>query len=371
MIKVLQLIDGGFIGGGQTHIISLCRNLDKNNFSPVISADPDGDFSILVKKNRLEFRGIKLPKIFRKKYLNALSGFVREMNPDIIHAHGGVAGMYSRFLKRDNPELKIVYTLHGIHYLMSKNLIRKYTSLAIEQYLVNFCDAYICVSEDDVKTAGKNKIISSDKVYLIHNGININRFKNVIADKNIKASLGISENDFVIGNVSRFDEQKNQIYIINKMPELLKQIPDLKLLLIGDGKLYDYCRDKADKLKVSDNIIFAGSVPDPENYYPLMDLFVFPSKWEGFSITLLEALASGRCIIASDIPSNREIIRHGESGMLFKLGSDKALIKQILELYGNTDLKKSLSDSALKSSEIYDEKSMTEKISNIYLSLLK
>lgn len=369
MIKVLELIDGGFIGGGQTHIISLCRNLDKNLFSPVIAANPDGDFRILAKKEGLEFEGIALPKIFRKKYLKKLAELVEKLKPDIIHAHGGVAGMYVRFLKRDNKNLKVVYTLHGIHYIRSKNYARRFFSLAIEQYLVKDCDAYICVSKDDVKTAVKNKIVKEEHVHLIPNGININRFKDSQTDRNLKARLGIKESDFVIGNVSRFDEQKNQMMLVNAFPGILKLIPDAKLLLIGDGLLYDSCQNRADRLKIADNIIFAGSIPDPENYYPLMDLFVFPSRWEGLSITLIEAMASGKCIAASSIPSNKELITDKQNGVLFTLGNTSALIKVISELYINPDLRKNLSLNAQISSENYNEKTMADKITSVYTTL--
>lgn len=371
MIKVLELIDSGFIGGGQTHIISLCRNLDRNMFSTVIAADPDGDFRILAKKEGLEFTDISLHKIFRKKYLKELAELVETLKPDIIHAHGGVAGMYARFLKRDNKNLKVVYTLHGIHYIRSGNYARRFFSLAIEQYLVQYCDAYICVSNDDVKTALKYKIVSKDSVHLIPNGINISRFKSGQVDRNLKARLGISESDFVIGNISRFDEQKNQIMLINTFPEILRLIPEAKLLLVGDGILYDECMNRAEKLKIADNVVFAGSIPDPENYYPLMDLFVFPSKWEGLSITLIEAMAAGKCIAASDIPSNRELITHGQNGVLFTLGSSRALVRIIPDLFKNPDYRKDLSGNAQKSSDNYDEKTMAEKISAVYKTLIE
>jgi len=369
MIKVLELIDGGFIGGGQTHIISLCRNLDKNMFSPVIAANPDGDFRILAKKEGLEFESITLPKIFRKKHLKRLAELVNIVKPVIIHAHGGVAGMYARFLKRENGGIKVVYTLHGIHYIRSKNFARKFISHAIEQYLVGDCDAYICVSNDDVKTAIESKIVRKELVHLIPNGINISRFKNGQTDRNLKARLGIKESDFVIGNISRFDEQKNQMLLINAFPEILKLIPDAKLLLIGDGLLYDSCLNRAEKLKIADNIIFAGSIPDPENYYPLMDMFVFPSKWEGLSITLIEAMASGKCIAASNIPSNRELITDKQNGVFFTLGSSRALAGIISELFKDAELRKNLSLNAQKSAENYNEKIMAGKIASVYITL--
>ena len=98
------------------------------------------------------------------------------------------------------------------------------------------------------------------------------------------AGTGTSDDDFVIGNVSRFDEQKNQKLLIKIMPDLIKAIPELKLLLVGDGRLLNSAKRLAMSLGVTDRVIFAGTRKDLEKIYPLMDVFIFPSLWEGLSL---------------------------------------------------------------------------------------
>lgn len=371
MIKVLELIDGGFIGGGQIHILSVCNNINRGLFKVIVCASPDGAFKNYVESSGYEFRDISLPKLFRNKYLNDLKSIVEAEDIDIIHAHGGIAGMYARFYKKKfTDNVIVIHTIHGIHYIHSKNILRKKISLYIEQYLTDYSDAYICVSNDDLKVGTEIKILNPSKTEVINNGIDLNKIKSVNESKISRDDFGLNDNDFVIGNLSRFDEQKNQRLLVEIMPDIIAQIPNAKLLLVGDGELLHSVKRLASKSGLTEYVKFAGARKDVENMYPLMDVFVFPSMWEGLSLTLIETLAAGRCIVASDIPANRELINDNDNGMLFDLDDKKKLLEIIVGLYNNKDKRTELSKNALVSSLKYDDKVMTEKIETLYKNLI-
>ncbi len=368
MINVLELIDGGFIGGGQTHILSLVKCLDENKFKAVIAASGKGEFRNEVQKNGFEFTQIELPKFYRSKHLKDLDKIVENNSIDIIHSHGGVAGMYARFYKKRYGNVKTIHTIHGIHYLNSGNPVRKYFSLAIEQYLVQFTDKIICVSDADLKTAVENKIADKNKTVVINNGIDLNKFAGEKGKRNkeLVNRFDIKDEDMIIGNVSRFDYQKNQRFIISNSEELLKKYPNVKILLAGDGSLYEQSVQSVKATGMPERFIFTGEVTNAEDYYSLFDIFIFPTLWEGLSISLIEAMASGRCILASDIDANKELITDKDNGYLFNSEDPDDYLKKLFKLIEDENLRKKLSHKAVLNSINYSEDEMTRKIMKEY-----
>ncbi|MDQ3021931.1 MAG: glycosyltransferase [Bacteroidota bacterium] len=368
-MNVLELIDGGFIGGGQTHILSLVKCLDKNKFNVIIAASGKGEFKKLVFNGGFNFKNIELPKFYRSKFLKELDKIVKDNSIDIIHSHGGVAGMYARYYKKNYNSVKIIHTIHGIHYIHSSNFFKKMLSLSMEQFLVSFTDKFICVSETDYELAVKNKIASPEKTIVIKNGIDLEKYKRKTKDIKLLEKLKLKQDDFIIGNISRFDYQKNQRYIITNTKDIMEKFPEIKILLIGDGRLTDDCRKSAEKLGYHDRIIFTGEVINPEDYYSLFDIYIFPSLWEGLSISLIEAIASSNCILASNIPANEELIKNNSTGFTFDLKNENEFIHKLEQLIGNKSLRDLLSENAKKNSSGYSENIMTKKIEQEYLKL--
>ncbi|MBX7041620.1 MAG: glycosyltransferase [Ignavibacteria bacterium] len=365
-MRVLELIDGGFLGGGQTHILSLLRNFDKGKVDAVVSASGAGAFMNEVEMTGSRFLPIELPKLYRLKHLNELRKIIEEEDIDVLHSHGGVAGMYSGFYKKKSGKIPVVHTIHGIHYINSPNPLRRFGTLAIEQHLSKYRDAVICPSENDRRTAVELKIADPSVTVTIHNGIETQRFSASRKDAGLMNSLGLGQENFVIGLVSRFDEQKNQIFMLRHTSGFLRSNESAKMLFAGSGRLLEACRKAALEEGIEDKVIFAGEVADTEKYYPLIDLFVFPTLWEGFSIALLEAAASGRCILASGIAPNRELITDGVNGMLFDTGDPEGYLKHLELLFNDAGLRNRLAAEARSTAQNFTSASMTEKVMKIY-----
>lgn len=370
MIKVLELINDGYLGGGQTHILSILNSINRNAFDLIVSASPIGEFKTRVLDKKISFADITISKIYRKSTLQKLINIVEQNKIDVIHSHGGVAGVYARKLKQKLNRIKVVHTIHGIHYINSKNIFRSFFSKQIEQNLVPYTDTFICVSESDFKTASQINIIDTNKTVVIKNGIDLKKFYVADLNTDLASSLGINKGDIVIGNISRFDYQKNQRFMLNSAKKIMELNPKVKLLLVGDGIYLNECKAIAQKYSIHNQTIFTGEVTNVESYYPLIDIFVFPSMWEGFSITLIEAMASGRSIIASNIPPNNELIKNNYSGLLFDLNESDSFITVINRLLQNEYERTSLSQNALLEAKQYDEREMVRKIENIYRQLI-
>ena len=372
MIKVLELIDGGFIGGGQINLLSIAVGMNKSVYDICVAARGGEAFEKECENRGISFKPMNMPKLFRQKHLKPLLEFVKEEKFDIIHSHGGVAGFYGRLVKRHIPGIKIIHTIHGIHYLNTFNIIRNIVTKTIEQYLVQFTDITICVTDCDLKTAIKIKITDPEKSVVINNGINLERFADLQPrDEQFAASLGINPGDFVIGNVSRFDIQKNQRLIIKAAAVLMEKYPHLKIVFVGDGKLLDNAKQLVKQTKLENSVIFTGAQTDILKYYTLFDIFVFPTLWEGMPYVMLEALASGLPLICSDLPNLREIINKTESALFINPRSVDTLVDSIEKLMCDEELRGRMSQNARKLSSDFDEDKMIKKIENVYMEVLR
>jgi glycosyltransferase involved in cell wall biosynthesis len=369
-IKVLQLIDGGFLGGGQANVLSIAKNLDSSVFDVYVAAAGSGAFEEKVLGTGIPFIPVELPKMLRTKYLKVLQKLYDWEKFDIVHTHGGVAGFYGRILKKHNPELKIVHTIHGIHYINSHQFLRKSVSRTIEQYLVQFTDRTICETYNDFLTAVKNRIAGRHNTDIIPNSINVSRFSNLKKNSILKESLGLSNNDFIVGNISRFDEQKNQKLILQAAYFLVRKYPNMKFVFVGDGKCLPQMRDLARESNLENHVVFTGEQDELAAFYSIFDIFVFPTLWEGLPFVLLEAMASRLPIICSALPNLMEVIKPNVSALTIDPRDMDDLFQKISSLYQNQNMREFIAQNAMIESTQYDESEIIPKIASVYRGVL-
>lgn len=368
--KILQLIDGGFLGGGQTNVLSIAKNADKTEFDISIAAAGGEKFEDEVRKNSISFYPIELPKLLRTKYLKRLEILHEEQQFDLIHTHGGVAGFYGRILKKHHPEIKCVHTIHGIHYINSGNLLRKSVSKTIEQYLVQFTDRTICETHNDFLTAVKNKIADRTKTDIIPNGIDISKFSNLKKNTILVNRLGFDENNFIIGNISRFDEQKNQQLILQAAYFLIRKYPQMRFVFVGSGKHLKQMQELTRDSMLEEYVVFTGEQENLADYYSIFDIFVFPSLWEGMPYVLLEAMAARLPIICSKLPNLLEVVKSDYSAFTINPRDMDDLFRKISAMYQSKELREELAQNAMIESTQYDVSETVPKIEQVYKEVL-
>jgi glycosyltransferase involved in cell wall biosynthesis len=208
--------------------------------------------------------------------------------------------------------------------------------------------------------------IESDKVVVIPNGIDLGRFSKC-------DSRFLLDGDPAILYLGLLSRMKGVPVLIEALDKLRSALPNVKLHLVGDGwpRSMRYIEFLLKSRGIVDYVIFHGlaqasSVPC---YFKSADVCVIPSRYEGFGITVLEAMASGIPVVASDIGSFREIVSDGKDGVLFKSGDADALSKAILTLYEDSSLSTRLSETALKTVRKYSWEAIAAEYSSLYRRL--
>jgi glycosyltransferase involved in cell wall biosynthesis len=169
------------------------------------------------------------------------------------------------------------------------------------------------------------------KAFLLHNAI-ISRAPVSVPDvARLRGELGLPAQATVVGSVGRLAEQKGYRYLLEAIPTVLASCPDVRFVLIGDGELRASLEAMAEQMGIAGHLVFAGLRPNAELYYPAMDLFVLPSIWEGLPTVVLESMASGVPVVATDIAGARELVQEGITGWLVPPADPSSLAAAILD----------------------------------------
>ena len=241
-------------------------------------------------------------QIFR--YIDFIK-IIREYQPDVIHMHLRI-GIYPIIIPYKKLGIKYFYTVHNVldRYFTKKiGLNTKYLDYKVAKYLSGK-DRISFIALHDGLNEEIRSYFNTDAVYTVNNGIRMERFVPELYNRNeIRGALGIGPQDYLVGNVGSFSEQKNHDMILDVFCEVIKRRPDSRLLLVGRGGERPKVEARINELNIEDKVIILENRDDIPALMSAMDVFVFPSKWEGFGNVLIEAQCMGlRCIISDRVP---------------------------------------------------------------------
>ena len=278
---------------------------------------------------------------------------LRRLRPDIIHTRN-LAALETQALGLLMPGCKRVHGEHGrdIHDLDGSN--RKYNNL--RRVLNPLIHRFVAVSQDLSNWLIETVRIAEGKVKQIYNGVDTTRFRpqTEIAGKetpHVPENFQPNRDRVIVGTVGRLATVKNQRILIDALHQLLNDRGELRttlrLLIVGDGPERSALEDQIKRLSLEDQVWLTGDREDIPQLLRIMDIFVLPSLGEGISNTILEAMASGLPVIASDVGGNPELVQEGRTGMLFPTGNTDALAHALLALAADKTLRQEMGNAAV------------------------
>lgn len=371
-IRVLEMIDKPFLGGGQVHLLSLARSLDQDRFEVFVSAKGGGPLENEAKRIGLRFLPIPLSKKTIWTNVGRVSLVLRQNEIDILHTHGGVAGFFGRRAAAKAGTPVIIHTLHGIHYLHYRNPLLRFLCILQERYFSRRTDAVIFVSDADIGMAKRHRLAPEQKRWLIKNGVDPRSpvSSEDVGPKKEDLKMKLKLSPPVIGTVARLHRQKGIIYLLRAAKEIHGRHPEATIVVVGGGPLEKSLRRKAAKLELGRNFQMLGERADAREILSVFDIFVLPSLWEGLPLVLIEAAALGKPMVATDIGGVREVIRNGENGILVRPRDSAKLAESVIRLIEDPSLASKLGLNAEKEiPPLFTLQEMVARTEQLYLEL--
>lgn len=267
---------------------------------------------------------------------------------DVVHTHTPVAGLVGRIAAWLAGTKLIFYTAHGFYFHEYMQPSRRKFHIRLEKFAGRFCDFIFVQSDEDRRTAIKEKIVPEMKVLAIGNGIDLKRFDpNRIspAEKQIyKKQLNIAPQKKVVTIVGRLVKEKGYIEFFKAARLILNERPHTKFLVVGGALESEHDNSTSsilsliEGLGIKDNVILLGFRQDVEELLNISNIFVLPSYREGMPRSIIEAMAMGLPVVATDIRGIREEVIDGDTGFLVPVGDEKTLAQNILTLLKNDEL---------------------------------
>jgi len=296
----------------------------------------------------------KLPIINQYDVVSSLARrldqVIEKEKPDILHAHSPSLNGLAALRAGKKHGIPVVYECRAFwedaavdHGTSTKGGLRYRVTRALETSVFRRADAVTTICEGlkgDISERG----IADEKITVIPNAVDIDRFT-MAGEKNhdLATELGLSGKT-VLGFIGSFYAYEGLTLIVNALPQILTQAPDVRLLLVGGGPQETKLKQLVNELKLNDAIRFTGRVPHDQvdDYYNLVDILVYPRLRMRLTdlvtpLKPLEAMAQGKLVLASDVGGHKELIRHGENGVLFAADSSDELAKATVEMLATRD----------------------------------
>ena len=299
-IRIAQIM-GKWVGGGvEAVVMNYYRHIDKDKIQFDFICDADSTNIPYEEIEKLGGKVILIPpyqKVF--KYHKELKRVLKEGNYKIVHSHINTLSVFSLFAaKCAGVPVRIAHshaTTSNKEFLRNiiKNILRKFSKIYATDY-------YAC-SELAGRFQFGNKAFNEEKVTIINNAIDIDKFLyNKEKRKKIRDELNISDETILIGNVGRLESVKNQKFVIDIFNEYLKNNNNAFLVIIGEGSLKKTLLNYIEEMNLKDKVKLVGQREDVDFVYSALDVFLFPSLYEGFGLSLIEAQCSGVNCLASN-----------------------------------------------------------------------
>ncbi|MFH1754239.1 MAG: glycosyltransferase, partial [Candidatus Latescibacterota bacterium] len=334
---VVQLVENLEVGGLEKMVLALSSNLARERYRTVVFCRGDGG---PLREEAAQY-GIKVTAFHKKQGFDVrlpvrLAKELRGAKAHILHCHNYGPLVYGSIAARLSPIKGVVYTAHGVR-----------TSREGHQrlfYRLGSVNQIVTVSENARQLLIKSCGIGADKVLTVPNGINTADYMMDIDVGKKKADLGIGRAVSLLGIVARLSPEKDHNTLLQAFSIVCEEFTDVDLVIVGDGELRAILEKKAGELAIDGRVHFLGCRRDIAEILPIFDCFVLSSRSEGLSMTLLEAMAAGLPVVATNVGGNPEVVEDEKTGLIVAHGEPQRLAAAVKRILSNRTRSRAMGD---------------------------
>jgi glycosyltransferase involved in cell wall biosynthesis len=277
---------------------------------------------------------------------------------DIYELHNDSGYGLFKSLKKQTAKKPCIHTIHGVlaeevtqaklsgHVTFQDRLANYFMSYLsrLEKKTAKGADLVVTITNYSFEKIQMHYDIAPEKIRIVSNGVDTEKYCPVLNCAELKQQFGLKETSPTALFVGNLIPRKGLTYLIEAAQQVVKTYPDTQFIIVGDGPLKSHLIERLVAVKLLDNFVFMSGLSDDKlsAVYGCSDVFVLPSIQEGQGIVLLEALASGKPVVAFDIGGVNEVIINGETGLLVRNRNSEELAEALLRLLGNVELQKKM-----------------------------
>ena len=367
-IKVLELFGEPFaVGGEETIVYNIYENMDKENIQIDFLAQYSGKNEEMRKSiegsgsNFFAFKEQKDNYFGRIKYFKEVKKFLKKHDYDIVHIHSGsIMGFVFSIIATHNKKRFVIVHAHNTGIMdWKKELIKKiFTPVFLK------ANKFLGCSQNAIECKFPKQIFNKRKYEIIKNGIDYKKFIfNIKIREDYRIKLKIEEKTLALGFVGRLVEQKNPLFLVNILEKLITKNKNIKLYIIGDGKLRNSLLELIKEKKLEDYVVMLGNRNDVNNIMQVLDILLLPSLFEGLGIVAVEAQSSGLPVIVSQAIPDEAKISKNYFYKIYNYNSEEwaDMIMKITKKSKRKNMEREIISNG------YDIKSTSKRIKDIYM----
>lgn len=367
-INILYVTRSLELGGAERIVCDLAANLDSKKYRVTVCTFKPGPLTQELIKNGVDVINIERRFRYDPLLIWKLFHLILKKNIDIVHSHMFQSSLYILPIALMPQKLIFIINEHGGYLEIVKVPRRRY----LYKFIAKVSKMVVVVSQALKDDMIKFFNIPSKKIAIIYNGIKMAKFTGKFSSLQMKKILGLESDIPIVGNVANLRPEKGHKYLLEAMSLVLNEIPNAKLIIIGEGALRAELENQTKVLGISESVIFLGRRQDVPALLNIMDIFVISSSGETFCIAAAEAMAMGKPVVASRVGGVPELVIDSKTGFLVPPKDPPALAEAVIKLLKDRKLALDMGQAGKERvRQEFTLDKMVKKTEQLYESLIK